>query len=224
MHYLALATDYDGTLAQDGVVDALTVEALTRLKAAGRRLLLVTGRHLPDLLRVFPQIGLFDCVVAENGALLYWPDSASAQPLGERPPDAFITALRERGVAPLAVGRVIVATVEPHGQTVKDVIRAQNLDLHVILNKGAVMVLPTGINKASGLAHALGELGIASQQVVAVGDAENDADFLGACGLGVAVANALPALKAQAAMVTQGARGAGVIELVEWILANDRNA
>ncbi len=151
MHYLALATDYDGTLAHDGVVDAPTVEALTHLKAANRRLLLVTGRHLPDLLRVCPQIGLFDCVVAENGALLYWPDSAKAQPLGERPSDAFITALKKRGVTPLAVGRVIVATVEPHGQTVKDVIRAQNLDLHVILNKGAVMVLPADINKASGI-------------------------------------------------------------------------
>lgn len=222
MQYLALATDYDGTLAHDGVVDAPTIEAVARLKAAGRRLLLVTGRHLPDLRRVFPQLGLFDGVVAENGALLYWPDSGREQPLGERPPDSFITALRQRGVAPLAVGRVIVATVEPHGRAAEEVIRAQHLDLHVILNKGAVMILPAGINKASGLRHALGALGIAAQRVVAVGDAENDADFLGACGLGVAVANALPALKAQAAMVTQGARGAGVIELVEWLLASDR--
>ena len=220
MHYLALATDYDGTLAHDGVVDVPTIEALTKLKAADYRLLLVTGRHLPDLLRVFPQIGLFDCVVAENGALLYWPNSGMEQPLGERPPDAFMTALREHDVAPLYIGRVIVATVEPHGRVVEDIIRAQHLDLHVIRNKGAVMILPCDTNKASGLRHALGELGIAPQRVVAVGDAENDSDFLAACGFGVAVANARPALKAQAAMVTQGARGAGVIELITWMLAN----
>lgn len=50
MRYVALATDYDGTLAHHGVVDGPTLEALRRLKESGRRLVLVTGRELPELL------------------------------------------------------------------------------------------------------------------------------------------------------------------------------
>ena len=46
MHYLALASDYDGTLATDGRVDNATIAALERLRDSGRRLLLVTGREL----------------------------------------------------------------------------------------------------------------------------------------------------------------------------------
>jgi len=73
MRYFALATDYDGTLAHDGVVSATTIAALERLRASGRKLILVTGRELADLLRAFTRIDLFDRVVAENGALIYSP-------------------------------------------------------------------------------------------------------------------------------------------------------
>jgi hydroxymethylpyrimidine pyrophosphatase-like HAD family hydrolase len=71
MYISCLATDYDGTLAHDGIVDDATAGALMAFRRSGRRLLLVTGRELPDLVRVFPRIDLFDRVVAENGALLF---------------------------------------------------------------------------------------------------------------------------------------------------------
>ena len=73
MYISCLATDYDGTLAHDGVVDGATADALVAFRRSGRRLLLVTGRELPDIVRVFPRIELFDRVVAENGALLFEP-------------------------------------------------------------------------------------------------------------------------------------------------------
>jgi hydroxymethylpyrimidine pyrophosphatase-like HAD family hydrolase len=91
----------------------------------------------------------------------------------------------------------------------------------VIFNKGSVMVLPSGTNKATGLAVALGELGLSARDTVGVGDAENDHAFLAACGCAVAVANALPMLKERADLVTVGARGAGVVELIERMLATD---
>src|SRR5438067_12736811 len=87
-------------------------------------------------------------------------------------------------------------------------------ELHVIFNKGSVMVLPSGVNKATGLTAALAELGLAPEHTVGVGDAENDHAFLSLCGCGAAVANALPALKEKADLVTRGARGAGVTELI----------
>jgi hypothetical protein len=74
MRYSALATDYDGTLAHHGRVDEPTLAALGWIRATGRRLVLVTGRELDELLGIFPRIVLFDRVVAENGALLYRPE------------------------------------------------------------------------------------------------------------------------------------------------------
>jgi hydroxymethylpyrimidine pyrophosphatase-like HAD family hydrolase len=73
MYISCLTTDYNGTLAHDGVVDDATADALVAFRRSARKLLLVTGRELPDLVRVFPRIDLFDRVVAENGALLFEP-------------------------------------------------------------------------------------------------------------------------------------------------------
>src|SRR5919201_596629 len=129
MRYLALALDYDGTLATHGSVDRNTVAALERVVASGRKLLLVTGRELDDLLRVFPDIRLFERVVAENGALLYRPEIREQKVLAERPPQRFIEALRGRGVAPLSVGRAIVATWHPPETTVVHVIRQPGLEM-----------------------------------------------------------------------------------------------
>src|SRR5262245_38907381 len=114
MRYLALATDYDGTLAHDGVVDELTLEALRRFRQSGRKLILVTGRELPELEGIFPHLDLFDRVVAENGALLYDPASREKRILAERPPDRFIEELKARNVAGLSVGEVIIATWVPY--------------------------------------------------------------------------------------------------------------
>jgi HAD superfamily hydrolase (TIGR01484 family) len=213
--FRALACDYDGTLASEGRVDAETCAALDRLRATGRRLILVTGRQLEDLDRVFRRLALFDRVVAENGALLYAPSTGEIELFGEPPPDGFIAALRARGVHPISIGRVIVATDEPAEPAVREVIRELGVARQVILNKGAVMVLPSGIDKASGVERALGALSLSLHDAVAIGDAENDLAMLEACGCGVAVANAHPALRARADLVTRGANGAGVAELIE---------
>jgi hydroxymethylpyrimidine pyrophosphatase-like HAD family hydrolase len=224
MHYAALATDYDGTLAEDGKVRPEVIDALLRLRERGQKLVLVTGRELDDLTATFPRIDVFDRVVAENGALLYTPTPPRERALAKPPPADFVATLRLRGVHPISCGRVIVATWQPYDQTVLAVIREQGLELEVIFNKGAVMVLPSGINKATGLEAALAELGIDRDRVVGVGDAENDHSLLDACGLAVAVANAVPALKRRADVVTAGARGQGIIELCDQLMAMEKRA
>jgi len=221
MRYLALAADYDGTLATDGVVDDDTVEALRRLSASGRKLILVTGRQLGDLLRVFPEARSFDAVVAENGAVLHRPGNQETRVLAPPPSPHFVEALKRRGVAPIWVGQVVVATVQPNDTAVVDVIRELGLDLQVILNKGSVMVLPTSVDKATGLRAALDELALSPQGVVAIGDAENDQAFLAMCGCAVAVANALDALKVRANHVTRGEAGGGVREVIDELIAGD---
>lgn len=221
MYFLALATDYDGTLAHGGVVAEETLAALRRFKETGRRLILVTGRELDDLRRVFRDVALFDRVVAENGALLFDPATETRRALADPPPELFVERLKARRIEPLSIGEVIVATWEPEEKVVLDVIRELGLELQIIFNKGAVMVLPPGVNKATGLAAALDELGLSSHNVVGVGDAENDHAFMSACGASAAVANALPSLKADADFVLEASHGAGVAELVERMIADD---
>lgn len=218
MPYAALATDYDGTIAHDGRVDEPTLAALMRLRAAGWRLILVTGRELDDLRRLMPRLDLFDRVVAENGAVLHAPATGGVRLLAAPPPPAFAMALAAAGVHPVQAGQVVVATWASHELQVRAVMEALHLDLRLIRNKGALMALPAGVDKRHGTLAALRELGVAPAGCVGVGDAENDLDLLALCGLSVAVANALAAVKQAAALVTRGERGAGVTELIERLL------
>lgn len=220
MRYTAVALDFDGTIAHDGEVPAHVLEGLERLKQTGRKLLLVTGRELPELLAIFKPIELFDRVVAENGALLYRPQTGERVELGDPPPKALVDLLRARGV-PLSVGASIIATVEPHETVVLQAIRELGLERPVIFNKGAVMILPPGINKASGLARALKELGLSARNLVAAGDAENDHALLDAAEYSVAVANAITTLKEAADRVTIAMRGDGILEVIADLIEND---
>jgi hydroxymethylpyrimidine pyrophosphatase-like HAD family hydrolase len=220
MRYKAIASDYDGTLAHDGKVDESTITALLRANEAGVVTILVTGRELADLFNTFPQTALFTRIVAENGAVLYDPSTKAVRPLSVPPPPALLERLAQASV-PVSQGHTIVATVEPYEHAVLAAIRALSLEWHIIFNKGAVMALPVNVTKATGLAAVLEELSLAAEDVVGIGDAENDQAFLGACGLSVAVANALPVVKEAADIVTRRARGAGVTELIDLLLCGD---
>ncbi len=220
MHFILLATDYDGTLAHDGDVDDSTLSALNRLRASGRKLVLVTGRHLPDLCKVFPHLDLFERVVVENGGVLYSPHSREEKLLCDPPNQRLLDLLKKKNV-PFSAGRTIVATWRPHDAAILAAIRDLGLDLQVIFNKESVMVLPSGVNKRTGLQVALDELGISAHNVVAVGDAENDLPMLRMSACGVAVANALPSVKEEADIVLEKPRGAGVIDLIDSLVSND---
>jgi hydroxymethylpyrimidine pyrophosphatase-like HAD family hydrolase len=221
VRYLALVADYDGTLASNDRMADEVVRSVERLRVSGRRVILVTGRRLDDLVAVCPHLQLFDRVVAENGGVVYDPALRAETRLGNPPPKALVQGLRARGVAPLEVGQVLVATREPHRRTVQDLVWELGLEAQVIGNRGAVMVLPAGVNKATGLEVALRKLGLSRHEVAGVGDAENDHSFLERCECAVAVANSLPAVKEIAAFVTAGENGNGVVELIDELIAND---
>lgn len=68
--YVALATDYDGTLARHGPVEVAAIAALRRARSAGLARILVSGRELEGLQHAFDELVLFDMTVLENGALL----------------------------------------------------------------------------------------------------------------------------------------------------------
>jgi hydroxymethylpyrimidine pyrophosphatase-like HAD family hydrolase len=221
VHCVLLACDYDETLADEGEVAPASLKALEQLTASKRRLVLATGRMLDDLLEAFPEVGIFDRVVAENGAVTYDPSTRQRRRLADPPPELLVDRLRRVGVSPLSTGDVIVATRTPHEVAVLEAIRELGLGHQVMFNKGAVMILPPSVDKGTGLAAVLEGLAISPHDVVAVGDGENDHALLSRVGLGVAVENAVPSLKERADWVTESANGAGVRELIGRILSSD---
>ncbi|MGE5861806.1 MAG: HAD-IIB family hydrolase, partial [Ignavibacteria bacterium] len=218
MNYLILACDYDGTLAKNGRVSEETFMSLKRLHDSGIKLILVTGREMEDLKTVFNHFEIFEKIIAENGAFIYDPQSRETKLLGTPPPKEFIDSAKRNGINKYSVGKVIFATWKPFEKIVLETIRDLGLELQVIFNKDAVMVLPPGVNKAAGLKEALKILEYSPHNVIGIGDAENDHAFLELCEISAAVKNALPMLKESADYVTEASHGKGVSELIEIIL------
>lgn len=220
MRYLALVTDYDGTLATAGNVSGTTLVAVQKLRGTGRHVILATGRRLDDLLAICPFIETFSYVVAENGAVVYEPISRETTFMAEPLSDRFINAVKDAKI-PVEVGAVILATHVPHQAKILEIIQQLGLELKIVFNRNAVMVLPAGINKAVGTKHALRRLGLSPHEIVAAGDSENDHSLLQLAECPVAVANALDAIKEVAAFVTRSPAGEGVIELIDELIADD---
>jgi len=221
MRYLALVTDYDGVIANEGRPSSAALAAIQRLRRSGRRAILITGRRLDDLRESCPDLSMFDYVVAENGAILYEPRTREETFLAKPPPAKFIDRLKELGVEPLEIGRVIVSTWAPHETTVLQVIQETGLELYMIFNRAAVMVLPAGVNKATGMDFALRKLGLSRHEVIAVGDAQNDISFLERSECSATVANAVPSILNLVDIVAKGENGAGLTDLIDALIAND---
>lgn len=221
MRFVAVAVDYDGTLAEAGVVSTDTTRVLRQFLASGRKFILVTGRILTDLLAVFPEAALCSRIVAENGAVLYNPETRSRKVLAPAPPKAFIDALIRKNVQPIEVGESIIATLRPHEVSALEAIRDLGLEHHVVFNRESVMILPSGVNKATGLSAALKDLALSAHNVVAIGDSENDHALLDAAECSVAVNNAIPTLKERADLVASGEAGAGVSEILQALVRDD---
>ncbi|MDZ4837664.1 MAG: HAD-IIB family hydrolase [Candidatus Melainabacteria bacterium] len=221
MRYVGFACDFDGTIASDGIVSDEVLQALSRLKNSGRSLVLVTGRKLDDLLRVFEHSSLFDYLVCENGGVLYHPETRAMDILAEPPARSFIERLQARGVTWLDVGQVIIASWVPNETIILEVIQELCLDLHISFNKGAVMILPPDVNKGTGLTAALNKLGLSSHNVVVIGDGENDHAMFSICECSVAVGDALVSVKEHADLIMRGENGHGVVELINKLIEND---
>ncbi len=209
-HYFrAVAVDYDGTLTEGGPPAQAVLEAVRGLRRAGMKVLLVTGRILSELRAVFPEVDrYFDAIVAENGAVVARPGH-EVRWLTDPVPAALEQALARRSV-PIQRGEVLLAGSAPHDAIILEEIGRLGLECQIIRNRGALMILPAGISKGTGLFEALGELGISYHSTITIGDAENDHSLLDTSEIGVAVANAIDSLKAEADVVLSEPDGRGV--------------
>lgn len=221
MKLAAVAIDYDGTIAVDGAFDPSVRDAIAQLRLRGVAPILVTGRRLSDLQQVAGNLGCFNAVVAENGAVLYFPESGHRAVIGHRPYPPLFAGLRQRGVQ-FAAGESVVETDASAAPAVLDAIRALELPLILAFNRGRLMILPQAIAKSVGLRRVLATLRLSIHNTVGIGDAENDHDLLDACEVGVAVEWGSPALQVVADEVIPGRGPAAVADYLLQLIAQVR--
>ena len=210
--FRALAVDYDGTIAERDVAHPEALRALAELRATGVKVVLVTGRILSELRKVFPAVDdTFDLIVGENGAVVSRArvDRTIVEPV----PEQLAAALDAAGVS-FQRGLALLACQAADEAVVLSEVRRLGLECELLRNRSALMVLPAGVSKGSGLFEGLGELGISHHNTIAIGDAENDHSLLEVAEVGVTVANAVDALKARADLVLDEADGRGVASFV----------
>ena len=92
MKLAAIAIDYDGTMASNGVIDPDVRQAIAEVRRSGILVMLATGRRLDDLRRVLTDLASFDLIVAENGAVLQFPASGRHVVLGHPPANCSSTS------------------------------------------------------------------------------------------------------------------------------------
>jgi hydroxymethylpyrimidine pyrophosphatase-like HAD family hydrolase len=218
MKLAVIALDYDGTVARDNVLDPAVREAIAQARRAGIVILLATGRILHELRRVAGDLHFVDAVVAENGAVLHFPESGRTSALAPAVPEGFLSELRRRGI-PCAAGQCLVDADAGDAPRLLEVIRTLELPLVLIFNRGRVMVSPQGVSKATGLHVALDTLRLSARNTVAIGDAENDHELLRLAEVGVAVEWGSPALRAGADMVLAGTGPPAVAAYVTQLAA-----
>jgi len=211
--YRLLAFDFDETLAMDGRMTPVAADALAEAKAAGWLLALVTGRPHDDLLDICPECGLFDLIVPENGCLLHTPADGAVEHLAEGPVDRLREGLTAAGIESFN-GRVVTIIRRHKEADVRDLLARHGLAFDCFVNRYAMMIVPVGVSKATGLAVGLKALGVALAEVIAVGDDENDLAMLAEVGLPVAVGNATEPVKAGARLVLDGPNGEGVAAFI----------
>ena len=185
MKFGVLALDYDGTIARDGVLDPEVRKAIAEVRAHGIAVLLVTGRILSELQQVAGDLHFVDGVVAENGAVLWFPNGHSRL-ISNSSSLPLLQELSRRGLQ-FKAGQCVVELDASAAPQVLSVIRDLELPFVLLFNRGRLMVLPQAVSKGMGLREALATLRLSVHNALAIGDAENDHDLLATCELGVAV-------------------------------------
>lgn len=203
MKFSVLALDFDGTIAQNDVVDPGVRLAISELRSRGIVVVLVTGRILEDLRRVVGDLHFVDAIVAENGAVVEFPDSGYSNSFGPPPPPRLLEELRREGIV-FSIGRTIVDASANDAPRILAIVQRLELPLMLAFNRSRVMVLPQAISKATGIHQALTIMRLSPHNAVAIGDAENDHELLKACEVGLAVGWGSEALKASADYVVPG--------------------
>jgi hydroxymethylpyrimidine pyrophosphatase-like HAD family hydrolase len=220
MKFCVLALDYDGTIAENGKPHPAVMEAIQEARARGIVVVLVTGRILSDLKKVAGDLNAFDAIVAENGAVLAFPNGRT-RVLGRPPPPALMDELCRHKVE-FSVGNCVLEADASSAPRILRTVQKLELPLVLAFNRSRVMLLPQGISKATGLREALDTLRLSLHNCIAIGDGENDFQLLEASEIGVTVGWGSKSLHEIADEVLSGKGPAAVADYIRRAIENTK--
>ena len=213
------AFDFDGTIAEDGRVPKEIIEVFRKAYLQTHALFLVTGRlyRQADIEEILPYL---TGIVWENGAVLEHLSGARVSlPFGTLP-EPLVKDLEQTGIEMLT-GMAIAATWAQNENLVKEVSARHHYLPTLDWNKMALMILPTGANKGSGLKRLLEQCHCSSETLMAFGDGENDHSLLSMAKTAVAVQDAVPSLQEIAHVVSNNPGPSGVVEILQAFLGEE---
>ena len=216
-----LALDYDGTIAHNDRPDSSVLDAIGDARRRGIKVLLVTGRILAELRRVAGSLRFVDAVVAENGAVVHFPDTGHTTTLAQPMHPAFAARLSEIGIS-FQVGECLIDADASSAPQMLDIIHDLQLPIVLLFNRSRLMALPQGVSKATGLNAALTMLRASPRNTLSIGDAENDHELLRLAEIGAAVEWGSPSLQAAADVVITGSGPSAVGEFITRTAAGGR--
>ena len=211
------AFDFDGTIAEEGQVPLEIIEVFRQAHSRNHALFLVTGRlfRQADIEGILPYL---TGIVWENGAVLeHLPTDQVSLPFGKLP-DPLVKDLEQTGIE-MITGMSIAATWAQHESLVKQISGQHNYCPTLDWNKLALMILPSGANKGSGLKRLLEQSNLSSYTLTAFGDGENDHSLLAIADTAVAVQDAVPSLQKVAHVVSKNPGPSGVVEILGGLLS-----
>jgi hydroxymethylpyrimidine pyrophosphatase-like HAD family hydrolase len=221
-----LIFDYDGTLTYESLeVPRVAKDALWRMKKLNLATLgIISGRDLPFLQRVDKTLSnVFSFLIAENGAISYFSDLKKKEVLGKDWSEKAKRIFANSGI-PMHFAEIMFATGIENSPQVSEFLSKSKLEAKLVPNRDSLMVLPPDVDKGTGVAATIQHFGTTRKLfLTCFGDGENDLALFAPADLGVAVANAVDALKKIADVVTEKPGGYGVAEyLHETFLIEDR--
>ena len=218
MHLKILACNLD-SIWNDYTSSIEEIQALlSQIKATGISIILVTHSTLNELSALWPDITIFKAVVAEDGAVIYFPEcKRTIIPFGHLDP-LLLQRLEQQGI-PLTRGKATARTLLPYDAEVLDVLRIFGGGALIEYSHNLVMIQPTGATKGTGLEYVLRELAFSPHNVIVCGGAENDRSLFEIAELSMVFANAPPAIRVLADAVLPYPSHTGLQVLLEYLIA-----
>jgi phosphoglycolate phosphatase len=221
MRYKAVVCDVDGTITDPRkVIQTLGIETLRRAQDKGLAVMLASGNVLPIAYGLSTFIGLEGPVVAENGGIVSYRDEVHLLFSNEWPLKAFAHLEKEMpGVRRLYTDqwRQTEVALNRHADLEKVRELLQDWPVEIEATGFAIHIMERGHSKMAGIVKACQLLDLDPSEVVAFGDADNDAIMLKGCGYGVAVGNASELAKKAADYVAKKHHSEGVLEGLEHL-------
>ncbi len=240
----AIITDLDRTLLRtDKSLSEYTVSVLKKCKERGIKVMAATARPERAVTEFDAAIG-FDAMTVMNGAKVMVGDKVMTYGIPDELAEEMLAKVCERKEFLFSVetGEILyagehIAEFEytlhtgfpklPAGETAYKILVSgegaaefvkENLPdgLHCTVANGyLVQIMSKDANKRNGVQVMLDAFGIAPSEAVYLGDDQDDAESMQFCGLGVAVENAIPEVKAVVDDIAESNDADGVARWIE---------